>query len=258
MDLRGSTAAKAMLAALFFAFLLWTPLESQEQQQEQTVTFSGNSWLIRQTLEPEGPMQNYFGGRDLSVFLNPDGSLTLKLARREGIWYSGEVSLRKRMGYGTYLFKVRTAPATLDPNLVLGLFTYSQASAFSHREIDMEFSAWGESDVPVLGQYVIQPYEMKGHLKTFDIGSVDGPATYSFTWSEGLVEFASWKGYGPRPEESSPQIIALWTFADPKAVPKASAQVHINLYLAHGSIPPSGQGVKEITIDSFQFVPKKK
>ncbi|MFA5851240.1 MAG: hypothetical protein WC820_00935 [Spirochaetales bacterium] len=257
MEHRGSTVARALRVTLLFAILVWTPLQAQERLQMQTLTFSASTWIVRQTLEPEGPMDNYFGGRDLSVMLNPEGSLTLSLAREEGIWHSGEVTMQKRTGYGTYLFKVRTSPSTLDPNIVLGLFTYSSASAYSHREIDIEFSAWGVRNKPVLGQYVIQPYEIPGHIDTFDISGVDGPATYSFVWSEGKVEFASWIGYGPRPQTGSPQLIAAWTYIDPKAVPKPSAQVHMNLYLAHGAVPPSGQGSTSVTIDAFQFIPAK-
>ena len=257
MEYHGSGGAKVLRAFLFLVLFAWTPLQAQGRLPIQTMTFSSNTWIVRQTLEPEGPMDNYFGGRDLSVILNPDGSLTLSLAREEGVWHAGEVTMQKRTDYGTYLFKVRTSPSTLDPNVVLGLFLYSSASAYSHREIDIEFSAWGEKGSPVLGQYVIQPYEIPGRVDTFDISGVDGPATYSFVWSEGKVEFASWMGYGPRPEAGSPQLVAAWTFADPKAVPKPSAQVHMNLYLAHGAVPPSGRGVSAVTIDSFQFIPAK-
>ena len=224
----------------------------------QTLTFSGYTWMVRQTTQSEGPMDNYFGGRDLSVFLNDDGSLTLKISPEAGIWHAGEVTSQKFMGYGTYVFKVRTPPADLDPNVVLGLFTYSRASAYSHREIDIEFSAWGQNGEPVLGQYVIQPYANPGHMIMFDISKISGAATYSFTWLDGRIDFVSWEGYGPRPEDGSPSIISSWSFSDPKAVPKPSSQVHINLYLAHGDVPPSGRGSLAVTIDSFEFIPAKK
>ncbi|HWR10631.1 MAG TPA: glycoside hydrolase family 16 protein [Rectinemataceae bacterium] len=253
----GSTARR-LLPAFFLLILVPATSHSQENPQPQTLTFSNYKWMVRQTTQPEGPMDNYFGGRDLSVFLNDDGSLTLKISPEEGVWHAGEVTSQKFMGYGTYVFKIRTPPADLDPNVVLGLFTYSRASAYSHREIDIEFSAWGQSGEPVLGQYVIQPYANPGHMMTFDISKIDGPATYSFTWLEGRIDFVSWEGYGSRPEDGSPSIISSWGFSDPKAVPKPSSQVHINLYLAHGDVPPSGRGSLAVTIDSFEFIPAKK
>lgn len=253
-----SIAAKMLFFALPLLSPTIPPLKAQERLPVQTLTFSSKKWTVRQTLEPEGPADNMFGGRDLSVILDKDGALTLTLAYKEGIWYAGEVTLQQRTGYGTYLFKVRTPPGELDPNIVLGLFTYSGGAAYSHREIDIEFSAWGQRGAPILGQYVIQPYETPGHIETFGLSSVNGPGTYSFTWAEGKVDFASWTGYGPRPEAGSPSLISSWTFADPKAVPKPSPNVHINLYLADGSVPPSGHGSLAVTIDAFEFIPGKK
>ena len=129
MSRSGSIAAKALLILMLTAV---EPLQSQPRPPAQTITFASNRWTVRQTTEPEGPMANMFGGRDLSVFLNADGSLTLAIAYREGLWYAGEVTLQKRTGYGTYLFRLRTPPAGLDPNTVLGLFTYSSANAYFH------------------------------------------------------------------------------------------------------------------------------
>ncbi len=184
----GSTARR-LLPAVFLLLLVPVMSHSQENSMPQTLTFSGYTWMVRQTTQSEGPMDNYFGGRDLSVFLNDDGSLTLKISPEAGIWHAGEVTSQKFMGYGTYVFKVRTPPADLDPNVVLGLFTYSRASAYSHREIDIEFSAWGQNGEPVLGQYVIQPYANPGHMIMFDISKISGAATYSFAWLRGKNRF---------------------------------------------------------------------
>ncbi len=117
------------------------PLRAQETLSRQTLRFSDRQWTVRQTAKPEGPGGNVFGGKDLGVLLNQDGSLTLRVFQKDGIWHAGEVTLQQRTGYGEYIFRLRTAPGELDPNLVLGLFTYSGASAYHHREIDIEFSA---------------------------------------------------------------------------------------------------------------------
>lgn len=233
------------------------PLRAQETLSRQTLRFSDRQWTVRQTAKPEGPGGNVFGGKDLGVLLNQDGSLTLRVFQKDGIWHAGEVTLQQRTGYGEYIFRLRTAPGELDPNLVLGLFTYSGASVYHHREIDIEFSAWGSPNLPVLGQYVIQPYQDPGHLFSFDLSRIKGPASYSFVWIEGRVDFSSWLGYGPRPKGGSPDIIAAWSFADAPAVPRPSPNVHMNLYLANGDRPPLGRGALSVTIDSFQFTPAK-
>ncbi len=246
------------LLGFYFAIAAGSALEAQTTLSRQSISFSGRQWTVRQTVKPEGPGNNTFGGKDLGVLLNQDGSVTLRIFQKEGTWYAAELTTQQRTGYGEYIFRVRTAPRELDPNVVLGLFTYSGGAAYNHREIDIEFSAWGVKNAPVLGQYVIQPYQSPGQLFAFDISQIKEPASYSFTWTEGKIDFLSWKGYGPRPEDGSTDIIAAWSFADPKVVPKPSPNVHMNLYLAKGDMPPSGRGLTEVTIDSFEFIPGKK
>ena len=252
-----------LIPILVCAVLVAGRLEPPAAQDQERIiptflNFSSYRWLVRENLEREGPGDNRFGGQNVSVFLNQDGSLVLALALQDGVWKSAEVSTSRYLGFGTYTFKVRTPPYGLDRNLVLGLFTYSAARGYNHREIDIEFSAWGQPTQPVAGQYVVQPYDKPGNMVLFDISQVYGTATYTFTWSETRLEFVSWQGYGPRPESGSPLIIAEWEFTDAKAIPRPSAQVHMNLYLVKGTTPPFGDGELSVTIDSFQFTPPPK
>jgi len=247
---------------VFFILVAGRLASPSAQDQERIIptflNFSSYRWLVRENLEREGPGDNRFGGQNVSVFLNQDGSLVLALTLQDGVWKSAEVSTSRYLGYGTYTFKVRTPPFGLDRNLVLGLFTYSAARGYTHREIDIEFSAWGQPSQPVAGQYVVQPYDKAGNMVLFDISQVNGTATYTFIWSEAKIEFISWLGYGPRPEPGSPLIIAEWEFTDAKAIPRPSAQVHMNLYLVKGTTPPAGDGELSVTIDGFQFTPPPK
>ena len=263
-----SLAGNAISAArnpLFLTIIIMAvaalPLHAQASTPARSLTFSDYRWDIRHTVEPEGPMGNQFGGDARTTALNADGSLTLSIEYKDGVWRAGEVTTQKNLGYGTYLFRLRTPPSGLDPKVVLGLFTYSRSAAYSHREIDIELSAWGIRGVPVHGQYVVQPGASPGHFITYDISKIEGPATYGFTWSEGRVEFATWKGYGQRPQPGSSDLVSAWTFIDAKAVPKPSSRVHMNLYLADGSIPPTsatGQPSLSVTIDAFEFIAAKK
>ncbi|PKL06522.1 MAG: hypothetical protein CVV53_03860 [Spirochaetae bacterium HGW-Spirochaetae-9] len=252
---------RSLLFPAVLAACLALPLQSQGLTPARSLTFSDYKWDIRHTVEPEGPMGNQFGGDARTTVLNADGSLTLSIEYKDGVWRAGEVTTQKNLGYGTYLFKLRTPPSRLDPRAVLGLFTYSRSAAYSHREIDIELSAWGRQDIPVYGQFVIQPWDVPGQLSSFDILAIEAAATYAFTWSEGRVDFATWKGYGQWPQPGSPELISAWTFIDAKAVPKPSSKVHINLYLAEGTIPPlaaSGDPSLSVTIDAFEFIQAKK
>ncbi|MCX7027698.1 MAG: glycoside hydrolase family 16 protein [Spirochaetes bacterium] len=257
MTVKRGFLAWAICGGALLAFTLSRPVMAQERNIDQWLRFSGYIWTLRQSEEPGGPMGNRFAGQDLSVFLNPDKSLTLTLSRNGGLWYGGEASLSRRLGYGIYLFRVRTRLSELDPNLVLGLFTYSPFEKRAHDEIDIEFSAWGQQQNPVLGQYVVQPYDSDGHMVRFDLGKSDGPATYSFAWDKDRIEFLSWKGYGPQPLEGSPSILVAWSYSGRKDMPDPRrANIFMNLYLA-GKPEPAGSGLVAVIVDSFEFIKKK-
>jgi hypothetical protein len=55
----------------------------------------------------------------------------------------------------------------LDPNVVLGLFTWSDKAPSAHREIDIEFARWANAADPTNAQYVVQAYGGAGHLARF-------------------------------------------------------------------------------------------
>jgi hypothetical protein len=74
----------------------------------------------------------------------------------------------------------------LDPNAVLGLFTWSDDPAFHNREIDIEFSRWGIADLTESGSHTVQPWETAGNQRTFSQPPV-ASSTHSFTWRPNSV-----------------------------------------------------------------------
>ena len=61
-----------------------------------------------------------------------------------GHWYCAEISSVEAFGYGSYRFDVTGRPAGLDPNVVLGSFTWDSHGGEHHREIDVQLSRWGD------------------------------------------------------------------------------------------------------------------
>ncbi|MDQ4089270.1 MAG: hypothetical protein M3163_03045 [Actinomycetota bacterium] len=47
----------------------------------------------------------------------------------------------------------------LDPNVVLGLFSWSDDPAYNYREIDIEVARWGDVAGDTNAQYVVQPWD---------------------------------------------------------------------------------------------------
>lgn len=253
-----------------------------------SIRWGGKTWSIRSTDEPGGPLANYFDSRESAVRVDDSGALILRIAPQEGIWRAAEVILKRRAGYGTYTWKINSPISDLDPSIVLGLFTYSQDPGWSHREIDIEISAWGDPSYKNQGQFVIQPYDQTGNMFTFPVGMAAGPTTHSFTWLPDRIEFMSWTGHGAppvRPEGTFPapvkspdttngkksttvardpatftdtpgSMIASWIYTAKAGIPKPGNEyVHINLYLMKGGKSPSRGKPVEISLAEFSFEP---
>jgi hypothetical protein len=130
--------------------------------------------------------------------------------------------------------------ADLDPNVVLGLFTWSDDPAHTHREMDVEFSRWANAHDPTNGQYVVQPYNRKGNLKRITQRAVGAP-TVSFDWRPAAIRFAG-----------SSAAPSSWTYRGNHVPPPGSEHVHMNLWLYRGARPTNGRTV-EIIVDGFKF-----
>lgn len=256
----GFTALAAIIAlAILSVFVSCaTGTIIQERLVRFSIPFSGYDWEVRQTPEREGPGENLF--RAGSVWPLPDGSVDFRLSQgQDGAWQAAELLAYRRLGYGTYLFRIDSPLADLDPNLVLGLFTYSSRDTYHHREIDIEFSAWGSDASDALrGYFVVQPSTKADQLVEFPVERLTGPSSHMFTWTSDRVEFASWLGHGPKPSGGDPSMVAAWSFSDPKAVPKRGNEgVHMNLYLTPGTTAPAGTGRRTVTLKSFTFTPAR-
>src|SRR5262249_29722144 len=127
------------------------------------LSFSGYDWLVKQSADTRlGPGPNYFSDSPLSVWVDSAGRLHLRPERRSGRWYAAEVISVASFGYGTYRWYLDSPVDSFDPNVVLGLFTWSDDPAYNHRELDIEFARWGNASY-ANGQYTVQPYSVVGN-----------------------------------------------------------------------------------------------
>jgi hypothetical protein len=231
-----------------------TPTARQEEAQTSfagDLVFGGFAWHARAADELEGPGPNYFASTPDHVWVDEVGRLHLRVFPDEvGRWYAAEVVSDQPMGYGQYRFTVDSRLDNLDPNVVLGLFTWDDNPAENHREMDIEFARFGDPDA-LPGRYTRQPYTDPANVALFP-EVPDRVSSYGFDWTPGQVAFSSWAGDTPAlsPEGSA---IASHTFGSD--VPEAGdAHVHINVWLDAGRPPTDGQPV-EFIIQNFSFVP---
>lgn len=215
----------------------------------RTLQFSGYEWTVKSSDRPVGPGPNYFSDSSENVTVDDQGRLHLHITRRDGRWYCAEVISTRSFGYGTYRFYLDTVVDNLDPQVVLGMFTWNDDPAYNHREIDIEVSRWGQADNKN-GQFVVQPYTIPQNIVRFQIPSGLEATTHLFTWKADNVFYQSLKGHDAAPSDSS-LVIQEHNFT--RGIPRAGGEnARINFWLMVGRPPAHAQ--EEIIISKFEFI----
>lgn len=242
--------------------------------------FSGMKWKIKKSSYPVGPGGNYFSGAGEDLWVDQQGRLHMKISKKKDYWACTEIYTEKPVGYGTYVFYLGSRVDSLDPNAVLGLFSWNNSSAKTdaNSEIDIEVSRWTDPAAKILN-YSVQPvfgpdtpsgkYTERGIQKHMQ---QSGDYTvHAFTWTDSLIKFVSYNGREMQPG----QQLATWTFykanparrtqfdgflSDPIIIPNpgTSTTLNINLWLVgkNGSgLPPYYGKDIEVIIDKVEFIP---
>ena len=236
----------------------------EQERGLQTIEFSGHTWYVRPTsggreqpgFEPglcdDQPCEdNYWGGGRDNVWKDSQGRLHLKVRQREGRWECAEVWSAASFGYGTYRFYLDSPVDNLDPNIVFGLFTYSNnRDPYCYREIDIEFTRWGKPRLLTNAQYGLAP---KCSEEAFKVRIFEFPflnrTTHSFSWSSTSVFFQSLADFSP-PTPPLPSAVPTWIMYNGPHVPQAGGEkVHMNLWLVNGKAPAHDV---EVVINRFE------
>jgi hypothetical protein len=219
----------------------------------RTILFSGRGWWVKGSDAPVGPGPNVFSDRKSNVAVDKAGRLRLRITRRKNRWECAEVVSQQSFGYGEYRWVLDSSVAELDPNVVLGLFTWSDDPAFGHREIDIEFSRWSDP-ANQNAQYVITPFAgtPPERIHRFQMPPALAPSTHLFRWSSDQVVAVSAVG-ALAGEPAGSSVIEQHTFT--AGIPQAGGEnARINLWLFQGAAPSDGQTV-EVIVRRFEFAP---
>jgi hypothetical protein len=201
-----------------------------------TIQFSSYTWVVKEGKSGPGP--NTFLASNVNV--DPTtGALLLRISKDPvtGIWGCSEVFLDHSLGYGTYNFTVTSPVTGFDKSVVLGLFTYENDS----REIDIEFSAWGDQFKGMNADYAVQPATVHRFAQ-----QPSGVTFASYTWGQGFVNFTC---HG---DSSNATAANSWSHTGKDVPPPGGERVHLNLWLDHGTPPSQGALV---AISNFTFTP---
>lgn len=215
---------------------------------DRIILFSGYEWTVKKSDIPVGPPDagNYFSDSADNVWVDSQGRLHMKIARRDGKWWCSEIVCREQLGYGTYRFVLDSDVASLNEQVVLGLFTWDDSPEHAHRKMDIEFSRWGQKSDPN-AQYVVQPWNQDGHRYRFSVSPIVGSSRHSFTWHSDRVDFDSAQGE---------TTLTSWAFTGPGVPPPGNENARINLWLVGGySVPPSDGRQVEVIVSKFEHLP---
>jgi len=222
--------------------------------QRGVLDFSGYKWIISSSKIPIGPGPNYFSSHPSDIFIDEKGRLHLKIVKRNEKWFCSAVILSQNLGYGTYIFYLSSRFDLFDKNTVVGLFTWdNNAPEFNYREIDIEFSKWGNDNFSN-SQFVMQPSIYPKNIFRFNIFLDNDKTTHFFKWTAKSILFQSLYGHKIKPENNK-DIIAKWVYKGKDVPPTGGERAMINFWLVDGK-PPSDEKEYEVIIEKFEFIPE--
>jgi len=206
------------------------------------IHFAGYPWNTKNNNVPINPGPCVFSNSANNVFVDGAGALHLRITNTNGGWTCAEIYSKRVFGFGHFTFTITSPPPT-DPNVVLGLFTWSDDDpSFAHREIDVEMSRFGNAGDPNNAQFVVQPANLPNHLMRFlapAVGSIN-----SFEWRPHQVNFSSL--------QPNRAVTSQWT-ATAQIPPQGDQNARLNFWLNNGAAPSAPA---EAVISNFTFVPE--
>jgi hypothetical protein len=235
-----------------YAQAMASAVVTREYPGVRWLSFSDYLWRLKSSSGPVGPGPNYFSDSTSNVWLDAQGELHLRLTNRSNQWQCAELVSARTFGYGSYRVELDSRVDNFDPNIVLGLFTWSDDPAYDYREIDIECSRWGNAGDLNNGQFVVQPFSIAGHAARFAVPMGLTNSTLLFTWETNRVSYQSQRGsYSAAPAPAN--VISNWTYT--LTPPETGDEnFRFNLWLSGGNAPTDKKEV-EVVIKSFQFVP---
>jgi hypothetical protein len=236
------------------------------ERYARTIQFAGLTWAVKEAPLPVGPGFNRFSDLPGDVFVDAAG-LHLGVTFHDGAWWSTEVILLNRLGYGgTYSFQTSTDQRRLDPNVTFAGFLWDSygddsSGADPNREIDFEDSRWGNAADPTNAQVVVQPFGVAGNLHRYtipDLGTNPG-LTRFFRWDTDRVQFTALRGYHTPSDYQAEDVIDQYLYLhDPSVghfVPTLGRErFRFNVWLNTGGAPSDGAPAR-VVVKNFTFDP---
>lgn len=230
----------------------------EELRKPRIISFADYGWEVKMRDFRTGPGPNYFSDRVEDIWVDDEG-LHLTISKRDGRWHCTEAILDASLGYGTYSFQTHGQVDAIDPMMVLGLFTWDGAAKEqNHREMDIEFTRWGDADEYTNAQYAVQPCDQcpgcDDRCTRFRVNLTDEKSnlTHYLIWSPGTVEFRMYYGHHIDSPPPASALVHRWTHASEYVPEPGNENIRFNFWLYHGNAPAGNQG-DEVVITNFTW-----
>jgi len=164
-------------------------------------------------------------------------------------WYCCELTASQQYLYGVFQWQVNGLMNHLDPNVVLGLFTYPPSAPDGTDEIDIEFSFWGDASSNGLGWTVWPNHNTNlKDVNRQDPVSPVATSTVRFTWSPGRVLYQYMSGY--QDIKSTANMISTYTVSGPVvASTKQLLMMNFWIFKKYPAAP------LQVTVHDFAYLP---
>jgi uncharacterized repeat protein (TIGR02543 family) len=203
------------------------------------IRFARRDWRVEASLGRQNPGLNYWSDCPGSVWVDSDSSLHLKVMQIAGNWHAAQVVSVSTTRYGMHRFYVDGRIDLLDRNLVFSPFLYVTGP----KELDIEFSRWGEQN-HTNAQFFVQPYD----VHPFSFSLTGTYSTHYIDWSSSQVRFKSIHGHHQEPPNSG-FLIHQWTYSGSRNPRESDGlQIIIILYLVAGKDQPANGQTAEIVV----------
>jgi hypothetical protein len=238
------------LPATVAANAVASSIADRQNPNVRTINFSGQTWWVKTNTVPLGPGPNYFSDSAENVWVDSQGYLHLKITNRNGTWYCPEIISQKVLGFGANMWVLGSPVDGLDPNVVLGMFTWSDNYAsYYNREIDIEFSKFGNRIDTNNAQYTVQPYWLSQNFHRFQMPPGVPVSSHVLMWLPNSTSFKSARG------TQLTNLISQWTYTG-ASFPSGDQNIRMNLWLLNGQPPTDGAEV-EVVVRAYTFLPAK-
>ena len=210
------------------------------------LAFSGFDWVVRTISSDRGGLNNLYSGDN--AWTDAHGALHLRIIKKGDKWSCAEIKLTRSLGYGTYIIVTRDT-AQLEPSAVFSMTTFDDWGGAAHyREMDVEWSRWGDASSKNNTQFAIQPFYVPGNVAPFVAPS--GTLTSSLHWESGKATFKMVRGSSLH---AGAPVVAEHVFTS--GIPTAATEVFQMLFYVVASDQNPLRHKNEVVIEKFEYLP---